>query len=87
MRSLFDDTGGGDDDALLRPSGLGALLLDSLHDIHALDDLTEDDVLAVKPRGNHRCDEELENRYRVGVIPTCIEGRNAPESRWCSVRR
>ena len=57
---LFDDARRRDDDALLRPAGLGALRLDGLDDVHALDDLTEDDVLAVEPRGDYRGNEELE---------------------------
>merc|ERR1719335_309393 len=33
--------------------------LDGLDDVHALDDLAEDDVLAVEPRGLDGADEEL----------------------------
>ena len=46
---LVLDAGRGDDDALLWPARLGARRLDLLDDVHALDDLAEDDVLAVEP--------------------------------------
>jgi len=45
-----------------RLSGLaagGADALDSLDDVKALDNLTEDNVLAVEPRGLDGADEEL----------------------------
>tara|TARA_R110002003_G_scaffold64_12_gene6066 strand:+ start:22907 stop:23209 length:303 start_codon:yes stop_codon:yes gene_type:complete len=40
-------------------AGLGSDALDSLDDVEALDDLAEDDVLAVEPRGLDGADEEL----------------------------
>ena len=40
-------------------TGLRANLLNSLDDIHALDNLAEDDVLAVQPRSLDGADEEL----------------------------
>jgi hypothetical protein len=47
----LDHLGGG--------AAAGAHLLDGLDDVHALDDLSEDNVLAVEPRGGHGADEEL----------------------------
>jgi hypothetical protein len=40
-------------------SGVGTLTLDLPDEVLALGDLTEDDVLAVQPRGNNGGDEEL----------------------------
>ena len=40
-------------------AAVGARVLDGVHDLHALDDLAEDDVLAVQVRRGHRRDEEL----------------------------
>jgi len=40
-------------------AGLGADLLNGLDDVETLDDLAEDDVLAVEPRGLDSADEEL----------------------------
>jgi hypothetical protein len=40
-------------------AGLGSDALDGLDDIEALDDLAEDDVLSVEPRGLDGADEEL----------------------------
>lgn len=39
----------GDGDLLLRPARVGSNGFHLLHDIHALDDLAEDNVLAVQP--------------------------------------
>ena len=48
------------DDALLRGgAALGAAALESLDDIHALNDLAEDDVLAIEPWAWDGGDEEL----------------------------
>lgn len=47
--TLFDNTGRGDDDVLLRPSRLAALGLNRLHDGHTLHNLAEDNVFAVQP--------------------------------------
>ena len=44
--------------ALVRPE-LGAEAFDLLHDVHAFDDLAEDDVLAVEPGRLDRAEEEL----------------------------
>lgn len=46
-------------DRLSGLTGLRANLLDSLDDVHALDNLAEDDVLAVQPRSLDGADEEL----------------------------
>jgi hypothetical protein len=51
----------------------GAHLLDGLDDVHALDDLAEDDVLAVEPRGRDGADEEL---GAVGVGPGVGHGEH-----------
>jgi hypothetical protein len=48
-----------DGDGLGGLSGLGADLLDGLDDVETLDDLAEDDVLTVEPRGLDGADEEL----------------------------
>jgi len=40
-------------------SGVGSEGLDLLDDVHAGDDLTEDNVLAIEPRGDNGGDEEL----------------------------
>lgn len=48
-----------DDDAGLGAAALAALRLHLLDDVHALDDLAEDDVLVVEPRGHNGGDEEL----------------------------
>jgi hypothetical protein len=40
-------------------SGVGSEGLDLLDDVHAGDDLTEDNVLAIEPRGDDGGDEEL----------------------------
>ena len=40
-------------------AGLGADTLDGLDNVKTLDDLAEDDVLAVEPRGLDGADEEL----------------------------
>jgi hypothetical protein len=46
-------------------AALGAIGLDLLDDLHALDDLPEDDVFAVQPMGLGRAHEEL-RAVRVG---------------------
>jgi hypothetical protein len=48
-----------DGDGLGGLSGLGADLLDGLDDVETLDNLAEDDVLAIEPRGLDGADEEL----------------------------
>ena len=45
-----------------------------LHDIHALDDLAENNVLAVQPRGLRRADKEL---GAVGVGTSVGHGQNS----------
>lgn len=49
----------GNDDLLGRPSGLGAVTLDLLHHIHALDHDAKHHVTLIEPRGLHRGDKEL----------------------------
>jgi hypothetical protein len=49
----------GDDDLSLGGTGGGTVGLDLLDDVKALDDLAEDDMLAVQPRGLLSADEEL----------------------------
>jgi hypothetical protein len=49
----------GDDDLLGGLAALGAERFDLLADVHAFDDLTENDVFAVQPRGLGGADEEL----------------------------
>jgi len=53
---------------------LRAILFNRLDDIHAFDDFTENDVLAIKPRSHHRGDEELGS---VGVGPSIGHGQKA----------
>nr|XP_003188721.1 hypothetical protein ANI_1_1028064 [Aspergillus niger CBS 513.88] len=50
-------------------AGGGAESLDLLHDLHGLGigNLTEDDVLAIEPRGDNGGDEELGANLRVGT--------------------
>ena len=57
-------TGIGNGDPGRALSALGSVGLDLLDDVHALDDLTEDNVLAVQPGGLGRADKELRT---VGV--------------------
>ena len=47
---------------------MGADLLDSLDDVKTLDDLAEDNVLAVQPGGLDGADEELR------AVGTCFSG-------------
>mmetsp|Transcript_40247 Transcript_40247/g.79370 ORF Transcript_40247/g.79370 Transcript_40247/m.79370 type:complete len:207 (-) Transcript_40247:124-744(-) len=54
-----------DEDLLFGGSGLASLGLDSLHDVHAFQDLSEDDVLAVQPGAGDSGEEEL-RPVRVG---------------------
>ena len=58
-KKRLKNTGLGDGDLGLGLAGLGALVLDSLDDVETFDDLAEDDVLAVEPRGDDGGDEEL----------------------------
>jgi hypothetical protein len=48
-----------DGDSLGGLAGLGSDALDGLDNVEALDDLSEDNVLAVQPRGLDGADEEL----------------------------
>lgn len=48
-----------DRDLRFRAPGVRALRLDGLDEVHALEDLPEDDVLVVEPGGHDRRDEEL----------------------------
>ena len=52
-------------DGLLSGAVLGADLLDGLDDLKTLDNLAEDDVLAVQPGGLDGADEEL------GAVGSC----------------
>ncbi len=56
---LLELAGRGDDHRLGGRAGLRADRLDRRDDVHALQDATKDDVLAVEPRGHHGGDEEL----------------------------
>ena len=49
----------GNDDGLAGGSAVGSDALDLLDDVHTLDNLAEDDVLAVQPSGLHGAQEEL----------------------------
>ena len=64
------------DDAGLERSvrGVGAGGLDGLNDVHALDDLAKDDVLAIEPAGDDGGDEEL---GAVGVGTAVGHGEEA----------
>lgn len=57
---LAQDTGVLDDDLALHLARGRALPLNGLHDVEALNDLTEDDVVTVKPWRRDGGDEELE---------------------------
>lgn len=57
---VLDDPRRRDRDLRLRTARLGAERLDCLHDVQALGNLAEYDVLAVKPRRDHGSDEELQ---------------------------
>jgi len=54
----------GDDELLARLAALRAERLNLLDDVQAVDDLAEDNVLAIEPRGRNSGDEELRT---VGV--------------------
>ena len=73
-RDLVELTAGGDLDVALGLPALGAHALQLLHDIHALDDLAENNVLAVQPRGLRRADKEL---GAVGVGTSVGHGQNS----------
>ncbi len=55
----LQDSAVGDDNLGGTLSGLRSVRLDLLDNIHALDNLSEDDVLAVQPGGLGSADEEL----------------------------
>jgi len=57
--SFLKLTAVGDSDLLGAFSGLGSIRLDLLDDIHALDNLSENDMFAVQPGGLGGTDEEL----------------------------
>lgn len=59
MSDLVDDARRGNRDLALWPTGVAALLLDLLDDVHALNNFTEHDVLSIQPRGYDRRNEEL----------------------------
>jgi hypothetical protein len=73
-RDLRELAAVGDLDLLGGAAGAGPDLLDGLDDVHALDDLAEDDVLAVEPGGGDGADEEL---GAVGVGPGVGHGEDA----------
>ena len=60
IQGLFDpDTGFPDLQSLARLAALGATQLQCAHRVHALDDLTEDGVLAIEPGCGDESQEEL----------------------------
>ena len=62
------DTRLGDLDTAASPTAASALGLDGLDDVHAVNDLTEHNVLTVEPAGDNGRDEELRAvRVRAGV--------------------
>ena len=63
-----------DHDPLRGFARLGSEALDLLDDVHALDDLTEDDVLAVQPLGLGGAQEELR---AVGVRASVGHGQDS----------
>jgi hypothetical protein len=65
---------GGDGDLGAGLSRVGSLSLDGLDDVHSLDDLSEDDVLAVQPGGDNSGDEELGS---VGVGSSVGRGQES----------
>merc|ERR1712066_1148291 len=64
----------GNDHRLRSFTALRANALDLLHDIHALNDGAEDDMLAVEPRSLHGAKEKLR---AVRVRPGVRHGENA----------
>ena len=64
------------DDAGLERSvrGVGAGGLDGLNDVHALDDLAKDDVLAIEPAGDDGGDEELGINVNRIIAVTFVVG-------------
>jgi hypothetical protein len=65
--------GVGDGDGLLGGAAGGADLLDGLDNVETLDDLAEDDVLSVQPRGLDGADEELRT---IGTLSVSACGAN-----------
>lgn len=64
-------------DLRLRTARLGADRLDCLHDVQALGNLAEHDVLAVEPRRDHRRDEELQTDAIIqSALPPCMSARD-----------
>ena len=56
---LLDLAAVGDDDTLLGGARRGAHPLHRHDDFHALDDVAENNVLAIEPRGGNSAEEEL----------------------------
>lgn len=76
---LSELTAIGDDDRLGGPSAGRSDLLDLLHDVVALDDLPEHNVLPVEPVGLRRADEELRSvRSGTGVRHGEYAGAGVP---------
>ena len=66
-----------DHDLLARLAGLGSERLDFLDDIHALADLTENNMLSIKPLGLGSAEEELAS---IGVGASIGHGENSRSS-------
>lgn len=69
MSDLVDDARRGDRDLALWPTGVAALLLDLLDDVHALNNFAEHDVFSIKPRSYDRRNEELHRWSKVRRTP------------------
>lgn len=69
MSDLVDDTRRGDRDLALWPTGIAALLLNLLDDVHALNDFTKHNVLSIKPRSHDCRNEELHRQSKVRRTP------------------
>lgn len=75
MSDLFDDARRGDRDLALWPTGVAALLLNLLDDVHALNDFTKHDVFSIKPRSHDCRNEELHRRSKVRRTPCTLGTR------------
>lgn len=71
-RESLDGASVGDDDLGLGGTRRRAEGLDLLHEVEAFDDLTEDDVGTIEPRGDDGGDEELGS---VGVLSSVGHGK------------
>lgn len=82
MSDLVDDARRGDRDLALWPTGVAALLLDLLDDVHALNNFAEHDVFSIKPRSYDPAeDDDINIGSSYGKKPARREGESTPLSR------